>query len=216
MKLIICALSLLASAAATAQTTLDTFIFDDNLFGDYLIESDGGSYSFGNWLNVVNSNPGNPGFLTGVGFDTGVANIGLGSNVSYTIGYNLGIVNRPGADLGIVVARFSEDPVRFAVSQDGTSFGADQDFGAATGVDTGVMKTYFYGGGGPFEAELFVHPIDLSDFGIAEGSSILATRTTGTTQLDLIRVAGLYAVPEPATIAVFGLGALALLRRRRR
>ena len=58
--------------------------------GDTLVESDVSSSSTfraRNWLNVVNSDPGNPGALTGGNFDTGIANIGLfqgGPTVIYT------------------------------------------------------------------------------------------------------------------------------------
>ena len=211
-------LTLLATVAtAHSQLTLDTFVFDNNLFGDTLIESDGGTFSFSNWLNVSNVSPGNPGFLTGASFDTGIANIGMSGNaVVYTIGYNTPIVNNVGADLGIVVARYTEDDITFAVSEDGSSFTNNHMFTAQEAIDTGVHYQYFYGGGGPFDAELFVQPVDLSDFGVALGGSILATRVTGSPQLDLIRVAGFAAVPEPATIWVANAGVLALLRRRRR
>lgn len=205
------------ATAAQAQLSLDTFVFDNSQFGDTLLESDGGTFSFSNWLNVSNAIPGNPGYLTGASFDTGIANIGLGTTPIYTIGYNNPILNRPGDDLGVVVARYSEDEVILAVSTDGVNFSANQTFGFESAVDTGVHKQYFYGGGGPFDAELFVHPVDLSIFGVAEGTSIQAARVTGTPQLDLVRVAGL-AVPEPSTALVFlGLAAArAAIRRQRR
>src|SRR5262245_34517342 len=69
----------------------------------------------GPWLKVdkskplapsaLNGNPGSPGFLTGANFNTGIANI-PGAPV-YTIGYNTSITNGPGADFGVVTARFS-------------------------------------------------------------------------------------------------------------
>ena len=68
--------------------------------------------------------------------------------------------------------------------------------------------------GGPFDAELFVQPVDLSNFGVALGESVRATQVSGSPQLDLIRVAGFLAVPEPSTIALFGVGILAYSRRR--
>lgn len=215
MKLQFCVLAVIAAGAAHAQTSLDTFVFDDALFGDTLLESDGGAFSFSNWLNVNNVSPGNPGFLTGANFDTGIANIGQSGNPVYTIGYNVPIFNNPGDDLGIVVARYSEDTITFAVSEDGVSFTADTNYGPETAIDTGVHKLYYYGGGGPFDAELFVQSVDLSDYGIAPGGSIVATRITGSSQLDLVRAAG-YLVPEPSTIGAFAVAGLAFFARRRR
>ena len=210
MRLVNLALLMVLAASARAQLSLDNFVFDNNSFGDALIESDAGSFSLSNWLNVVNAHPGNPGLLTGASFDTGI-----GSQPVYTIGYSNGIVNRPGADLGIVVARYTEDSIQFAVSEDGFSFTNSVTFGPESAIDTGVHYDYFYGGGGPFDAELFVQPVDLSDFGVSLGNSITAAQVTGSSQLDLIRVAGFAAVPEPGTLLALGIGAAALIRRRR-
>lgn len=216
MKLYVCAFITCFASWTVAQTTLGDFTFDDALFGDTLSESDGGTYSSSNWLNTVNSSPGNPGYLTGVGFNTGIANIGLGGNATtYTLGYNTPIVNRPGADVGVVVARFSGDTISIAFSADGTTFGSSQAFGPETAIETGVHRSYFYGGGGPYDAELFVHPLDLSDFGFAENDTVMAAQISGSTQLDLIRVAGFAPVPEPATMVALSLGVLALLKRKR-
>ena len=62
--------------------TLGSFNFNDSQFGNTLGESDGGTFSDNNWLNVVNANPGNPGALTGANVNTGIANIGLSANLS--------------------------------------------------------------------------------------------------------------------------------------
>lgn len=196
----------LASLAlpAAAQTTLGAFTFDDALFGNTLVESDGGAFSAVNWLNVVNVDPGNPGYLTGLGFDTGVANIG--GTPDYTIGYSTAILNAAGDDLGIVAARYSSDTFTLSVSADGVTFSGPLAFGPGVGVATGDTRSYYYGGGGPYPADLFVYPIDLSAFGIASGGSIVAVKVTGAPQADLIRVAGFRAatpaVPEPGAAAM--------------
>jgi len=207
----------LCAAAAHAQLSLGGFTFNNNQFGNTLLESDGGSFSAANYLNTVNSDPGNPGYLTGANFDTGIANIGIGGAVTYTIGYNTPIVNNGGNDFGVVVARFSADDFVMAVSVDGVNFGSDILVSAAGAVDSGVSNGYFYQGTGPQFAELWVHSLDLSAFGVASGESVKAIRFTSASQLDIIRVAGMNeAVPEPASMVALGIGAMALMRRRRK
>lgn len=201
-------------AGAQAQTTLGSFIFDDNKFGDTLTESDGGSHSSGNWLNTTNANPGNPGYLTGAHFETGVANMGAGT-IDYTIGYASGIPNMTGDDMGIVVARYSTDNVEIRFSTDGVTFGPWTFPGSGTAVDSGEDRTYYYGGGGPYPARLWVHPIDLSDYGIGAGGIMaIGIRTGGGSgELDLIRAAGF--IPSPSTVALVGAAGLLAGRRRR-
>lgn len=216
MKKLLLAVCLILPVSANA-ITLGTFNFNDSQFGDTVTASDGGTDANTNWLNVVNSNPGLVGSLTGANFDTGIANIGAPS-VSYTIGYNAGIQNGVGDDIGIVVARYSSDPFDIAFSTDGVTFGPTVTIGAASAVATGENRTYFYNGGGPFSSQLFVHALDLGNFGIADGASIAAVRITGSTELDLIRAGGLTAVPEPSTYILFGMGlaGLMLIGRRRK
>lgn len=208
----------LVASFASAQTTLGSVTFVDSLFGDTLVESDGGTHSGSNYLNTTNANPGNPGYLTGVGFETGVANIGLGGNPTYTIGYNSGIANGAGDDFGIVVARYSTDNVRFRLSTDGVNFGAWQFADAGVFVDSGETRNYFYNGGGPFSATLYYATFDLADFGFGASDVLKAIEIgtgEGSTELDLIRVAGMNAVPEPGTMTILGLGALAAWRKRK-
>jgi len=211
--------SLLLASPSRADVILGTFDFDSALFGNTLQESDGGAFSASNWLNVANSDPGNPGYLTGANFDTGIANIGFTGDVSYRIGYSTPIFNAAGDDLGIVVARFSSDPVTIRFSSDGVVFTPPAVLAAGTAVSTGVGRSYFYNGSGPFSSTLFVHPIDLTLFGFLAGDSIVAVRVGGTTELDLIRVAGFddgVAVPEPGILGLLGIGLAGALFRGKR
>ena len=214
-RLLILGTLLLMAGAVRADVPLGSFDFNSSQFGNSLLESDGGTFSSQNWLNVVNADPGNPAYLTGANFDTGIANIGLSSPVTYTIGYNTPIVNGPGDDLGVVVARFSTDSflMGVAISPDGTTFTPDVGIAADTAVDTGVTRTYFYNGGGPYTANLLVHSLDLgSVFGLAAGDAIAAVRITGNTELDLIRAAGFGnggpgpVVPLPGAVVLAALG----------
>ena len=210
----------LAAGAARADVALGSYDFASSQFGNSLVESDGGVFSATNWLNVVNADPGNAGYLTGANFDTGIANIGLGNVPSYTINYGTAIGNGTGADLGVVTARYSvNDTITLAVSTDGVNFTSAQSFGPALGADTGVGKTYYYGGPSQYSAELFVTSIDLSSFGLASGSTIQAVRISGSPELDLVRVAGFAsAVPEPGSAAMLlaGLGVMGAVLRRRK
>jgi hypothetical protein len=179
------------TTAANADVVLGGFDFDSEQFGDTLVESDGGLFSSDSWLNTAPSDPGNPGYLTGPNFETGIANIGFKGPVTYTIGYNTAIINGVGPDLGVVVARFTADPVTMAVSTDGNLFTPDLIFAADTAVSTDVFQWYFFCCEPRLDiAFLFVHPIDLSSFGIEDGTGVQAVRIGSSRNLDLIRVAG--------------------------
>lgn len=191
--------------ADSAALTLGPVNFNDSQFGDALLESDGGAFRSGHWLNIVRSDPGNPAALTGPNVDTGIGNIGLDGNPPiYTIFYNTPITNGSGMDLGIICARFSSDSFDLAVSTNGTNFTPFISFGPAFGVDTGAPKSYYYGGApdqGLFPSILFVTPVDLSLFGLAQNATISAVQITSLPQGDLIRVAGLEHESEIVLIA---------------
>ena len=113
------------------------------------------------------------------------------------------------------------DTFNLAVSTDGVNFTAPLAFLGSTATNTGVSRSYFYNGSGPFQTNLAVLPIDLSSFGVAAGGNIVAARITGSPEADIIRVAGFTPaaatpVPEPGTMLLVGTGVVAVARRYRR
>lgn len=215
-KMVACislAAMLTSGTAAAASLGLGAFQFDTARFGDTLAESDGGTFRTANWLNTVNADPGTPGALTGANFNTGIANI---NSVIYTIGYSTGIVNGAGADFGVVTARFSSDTIDLTVN--GTTLA----YGPALGIGTGVFRDFFYGGPFVYDAQLFVTPVDLSDFGLAAGAVANSISVTSGSQLDLIRIAGfdtgttVVPVPGAMLLMVSGLLGIAGWARRKR
>jgi hypothetical protein len=224
-KLVGLVLAVIACAAiAKASTvTLGSFNFNSNQFGNTLKESDGGTFRMGNWLNIVNADPGNPGALTGPNFNTGIANIGFLSTtaIDYTIGYSTPIVNGAGNDMGLVTGySYLRDTYHVAVSTDGVNFSPFVDFAGSSGTDTLVNMSYFYGGSGPFATDLIVVPIDLSAFGIASGGSVVAVELEGRPgeEPDLFRIAGFQTgtTPEPGSLVLLGSGILGLAGMLRR
>lgn len=126
---------------SAGSVSLGAFAFDNNTFGNTLVESDGGTFRIHNWVNIVNADPGNPGALTGANFNTGIANIGLGGlSPLYTIGYNTPIPNLAGKDLGIVSGySVLGDTFTISASTDGVSFGGAVAFAGSSAVNTGVF-----------------------------------------------------------------------------
>jgi len=205
--------ALLAATTAHAEpVTLGSFAFDSRLFGDTMTPAVPAPLPVPQlWLNVANVTPAPGTYLVGPTFNTGLQ---LGAGGLFAIGYSSPIINGPGADLGIITApnRTPGEPVaNFLIINNSVAVPYDP---LRAGVDTGVTRDYFLQGQptGPFRFSLFVTPVELSDFGIAEGESIQSVRIGSTNggvlggpNLATIRVAGFergdaVAVPEPVLL----------------
>jgi hypothetical protein len=209
------AVLLAAGAASAAPVVLGGFSFDPAQFGDTLAQGDAGVFAGVNWLNVNDADPGSPGYLTGANFSTGIGRIRNEFNLTYTIGYATPIANGPGADFGVVIAFAAGDVIL-------TIDGNTQTIDAGTAQATGVSIAYWFGSStlGPQNGALFVMPVDLSLFGVADGATIGSIMLVGD-DVSPIRIAGFdrgleLAVPAPPAIAAFGVGLLGLLAARPR
>jgi exosortase/archaeosortase family protein len=200
---------------------LGSFLFDGRLFGDTMTPAvppdPGPLLGAGAWLNVVPERPAPGTYLTGPNFNTGIF---MGLTNGYVITYNTPIINGPGPDLGIITSPNPNpgEPIGNFLGVPG--FGGGLFDPLKVGVDTGVTKSYYAQNpfapdalpGPPRTGSLFVTPVDLSDFGVAEGEGIQSIGLNasnggakGGPLLATFRVAGFergdaVAVPEPALL----------------
>jgi len=190
----------------------ELFTFNDAQLGNTLLESDGGTFRNSNWLNIVNANPGNPGALTGANFDTAspisVWAVRL-STLSVTIQpLRTGLVRT----LESFSARFSvSDTFNLAVSTDGIKLYSVHGFRAR------ARRDHRWSRGITFMPAMAHSPL-LSSlhrwtstyFGLAAGATISAVRISALPEGDLIRVAGINAIPEPSSILLISSGMISL------
>lgn len=183
-----------------------------------LVAGGGGAWD---WLNVVNAPISVSTAFSGFSIiDDGYANGPAGTTVEMTFAPGVA-VNGPGDDLVVFDGRYSVNSYAWSTSYDG--FVAEEALPGGAFAFTGVVKSYFYGGGGPFSALVMAKAVDLSTLGVPLGASILKVRLRGTTtEVDPLGIGVLRgrggqvpSVPEPGSLAFLGLGAAMALRRRR-
>ena len=164
----------------------------------------------GVWGNVVNTpvtiNEAFSGFSI---IDDGWINISSGD--FYEATFNPPVVNGTGPDIVVFDARYDSGEYTLRTSYDG--FSATW---VTTGwVDTGVSRSYYYGGTGPASAQIWGVEVDLSDLGVPEGASASAIRAPannsacdpmGVGSLDI----GPFVAVEIPTLSTAGLMILAL------
>jgi PEP-CTERM motif len=136
--------------------------------------------------------------------ETGFANAALGTTIE--LGFAQGAAtNNAGSDL-VLFEAFGIDQYVISTSFDG--FVTEFTLAASDFIDTGLSRSYFYGGNGPFESGVFGAAIDLSSLGVSSGTSVSAVRiryaSGNTGGGDPLGIAAL--VPEPSTISLFVIG----------
>lgn len=147
------------------------------------------------WGNVVNTpvtiNEAFSGFSI---IDDGFINVGSGE--FYEVTFNPPIVNGTGSDIVVFDARYDAGDYTLRTSYDGFS----ATFVPSGWVDTGVDRSYYYGGFGPANADVWGVEVDLSDLGVPDGATVSNIRVT------VNNIAGdplgVGAIGEPLIVAV--------------
>jgi hypothetical protein len=135
-----------------------------------LLSGGGGAF---NWLNTNNAPVSVQEAFTGFSvIAEGYANANAGTTIRLT--YAPGAVrNDPGPDLVIFDAS-AGDGDQYLISTDYDNFA--QPLLVFVNIDTGVDRTYFYGGAGPFAFDVMGAPIELTQLGVPAGVSVTQLR----------------------------------------
>jgi hypothetical protein len=164
-----------------------------------------------NWINVNNVNISISDAFSGMSvINDGLGNIPSNSIIEMTFAPGTAL-NVPGNDLVLFEARFTAGSYLLSTSYDSYNSSIQPNF-----VFTGLNRAYYYGlNWGPFSAQVWGAPIDLSQLGVPLGQYVNKIRLIATTNgADPLGIGSL-SIPEPASAVLIGAG-LFFVRARRR
>lgn len=167
----------------------------------------GGGAQF-NWLNVVNAPVSISDAFTGFSMIAdGYANAQSGTTIVVTFASGV-LHNGPGTDLILFDADNDVNTYRIATSYN--NFTSETILTAQDFVDTGVDRSYYYGGAGPTTYNITAAEIDLSSMGVPAGATVGQVRlfTEGPSDDPLGLATVQAAVP---TLSEWGLAVMLLL-----
>lgn len=167
----------------------------------------GGGASF-NWLNVVNTSVSIDEAFTGFSvIDDGYGNAQSGTILRMTFAPGV-LRNQPGADLVLLDAGNDLNQYRVRTSYDGFT----QEILVNASTDTGVDRSYFFGGAGPTTFDVFGATIDLSSLNVPNGQIVQQVQlfTEGPTN-DPLALGAIVAGESVPTLSQWGLVAMILL-----
>lgn len=129
----------------------------------------GGGASF-NWLNVVNASVSINEAFTGFSvIADGYSNGNAGTTIIVTFAPG-SLHNGPGYDLVLFDAVNDGNTYRIAASHN--NFASEMLLTSPDFTDTGVDRTYYFGGTGPFTYDVTAAEIDLSSMGVPDGATV--------------------------------------------
>lgn len=167
----------------------------------------GGGASF-NWLNVVNNPVSLDQALTGFSvIDDGYGNAQSGTTLRITFAPGV-LRNQSGPDLVLLDAGNDLNVYRVKTSYDGFT----QEILVNASTDTGVDRSYFFGGAGPTTFDVLGATIDLSALNVPNGEFVHQVQlfTEGPSN-DPLALGAIVAGESVPTLSPWGLSAMILL-----
>jgi hypothetical protein len=160
-------LVVLFPALAAAQETIGPWYIVDAPVSAVEIVGGGADWSS---VNVVNAQVDVNTAFSGMSvLDDGFWNGALGTTIEVTFAPGV-VVNTPGDDLVMFDSRYGCNNYSFSTEYDGFVATVDKLWMAFE--DTGVDRSYYYRGSGPYHVDVIAAGIDLSSLGVPPGASV--------------------------------------------